>query len=416
MPGQSLIPKGATLYDRLGGDVFIHMLVCNFFDEIVENPGLQPFFRNISVSALKTHQVKLFRVIFGKEEEKPEEEDLLDYMLRTHTRLFRELGLNEAHFDMVASCFVQGLQTFQVDQGMVDECVAILVPLRVIFEYGAQVAAREKLMDEDTKKALPVATPKTIGTSLEVILPDYSKIEIPDWLPEALKKGSRCGEVRAWTCDMTDRFGAEGDIRIADTFMDQPYMDHHVYLVAFLELAFLPESVDKKHSRMSLEIVQYPRGRRNAKLSRELFVRMITQFQLTCHKMGASNHVIKQAEQKLRAYLPMLAKKTTVVGGVDAPHSLGHGIKNDGPADDWQSDTISVTSLSIGDLDTEPTCSGSSNSLGMVSGSEKSRMASKKSMAVKSNKGNRPGSAIRWLVGTIWASKSEDKTQDICAM
>lgn len=117
-----------TLYERLGGDPVINLIVSNFFDEIIENPQLKKFFRDISTAALKTHQVKLFRVIFGPDDEKPDQDDLLDFMCQTHTRLFRENGLDETHFDMVADCFVRDLQTFQIDQDLIDECVEILVP------------------------------------------------------------------------------------------------------------------------------------------------------------------------------------------------------------------------------------------------------------------------------------------------
>ena len=408
MTASSCATNDATLYNRLGGDLFIQNLVCDFFDEILENPDLRPFFKNISVSAMKTHQVKLFRVIFGKDEEKPEEEHLLDFMLRTHTRLFRELGLNATHFDMVTNCLVQGLKTFQVDQSIIEECLAILVPLRDVFEYGAQVAAREKLMDEDTKKTLPVATPKTIGTNLEVVLPEYSKIEIPEWLPEALKKGSLCGDVRTWTCDLTDRFGVEGDAQIADTFLDQPYMDHHVYLVAFLQLAFLPKEVDKDHQRMILEIVQYPRGRQNAKLSADLFVRMITQFQFTCHKMGASNYVIQQADHKLRTYIPLFGKKTIIVGGVCAPHVLCNIRRmNDGLTFDMHSETASLASLSMCSMDTtsdtSSTHSSSQTLMSKILKSKKSELKSRKCHTT-SKKINCRSGAFGWLRGTIWAN------------
>lgn len=318
---------GTTLYDRLGGDSFMHCFTCSFFDEIVENEALRPFFKNISTAALKAHQVKLFRVIFGKEEDKPEEADLLDFMLRTHTRLFRELGLNETHFDKVAACFVQGLQTFQCDPALIDETVAILVPLRVVFEYGAQVAIKEKTMSPEEMKDLPKAHPKTFGTDAPVVLPEYSKIEIPDWLPEALQKNSNTGVVRAWTCDLTNRFGAEGDEAIADTFLDQPYMDHHVYLVALLQLAFMPDDVDPEVRGRAIEIVLFPRGPKSAPLSRDLFDKMISQFLVTCHVMGMSTSCVKIVEARLRSYRNTFASKTTLVGGLDAPHILQKNVR-----------------------------------------------------------------------------------------
>jgi truncated hemoglobin YjbI len=311
-----------TLYERLGGDEVVTLLTIAFFDEIVENPDLSRFFKHISVSAFKSHQVKLFRVIFGKEEEKPAPDDLLDFMLKSHTRLFRDFGLDETHFDLVANCFVQGLQSFQVDQPTIDECVAILVPLRVVFEYGAKVAAKEKAMDATQLKKFPLASAKTIGTETPATLPEYSKIDIPSWLPQALGKRSSQSIVRAWTCDLTDRFGADGDRYIADIFMDQAYMDHHVYLVAFLELAFLPESIKGEERTNILNLVLYPRGRDKAPLSRRIFDRMINQFLVTCDAMGMSQGAASLATHKLSAFRPNFAKKTFKANGMNGSHVL----------------------------------------------------------------------------------------------
>jgi hemoglobin len=311
-----------TLYDRLGGDEVITLLTISFFDEIVENPDLSRFFKHISVSALKSHQVKLFRVIFGKEEEKPDPDDVLDFMLKTHTRLFRDYGLDGSHFDMVANCFVQGLQTFQVDQPTIDECVAILVPLRAVFEYGTKVAEKEKGLNAAQLKKLPLASAKTIGTEIATTLPEYSKIDIPAWLPQALGKCSSQSVVRAWTCDLTDRFGADGDREVADTFMDQAYMDHHVYLVAFLELAFLPEYIQGEERTKTLNLVLYPRGRDKAPLSRRIFDRMIDQFLITCNNMGMSQGAANLAKQKLHTVRPSFAKKTFKANGINGSHVL----------------------------------------------------------------------------------------------
>ncbi|CAB9523471.1 unknown protein [Seminavis robusta] len=94
-------------------------------------------------------------------------------MIRTHTHMFRDQGLNETHYDVAAHCFAEGLQTFQVDQGLIDKCMTILVSMRVVFEYGAQVAEREKTMSKEKMKTPPLASPKTIGTDQEVVLPEY---------------------------------------------------------------------------------------------------------------------------------------------------------------------------------------------------------------------------------------------------
>lgn len=317
-------PAKKTLFQRLGGDPFITLMVASFFDEIVEDPSLAPFFENISVSALKVHQVKLFGVIFGSDEEKPDPDDLLNFMLATHTRLFREHGLDATHFDKVATCFVQGLQSFMIDQDLIDECVAILMPLRKSFEYGAQVAAREKGMEADQLKSLPVACAKRMDSDIATVLPEPASIEIPDWLPEALAKSSKEPLVRAWTCKLTDRFGAEGDEVVADVFMDMPYMNHHVYLVAFLQLAFLPAHIDDDHVQNLLCMIRYPRGPEKAPLSRDIFDRMVVQFKKVCVSMSMRKDAVSQAESQLHSHGDIFPKtvKYGSSGGVKAPHSL----------------------------------------------------------------------------------------------
>lgn len=307
----------------------MNIMVWSFFDELVEHPDMKPFFKNIAMVAMKTHTVKLFKIMFGTSEEQPEEEDLLEYLLRTHTRLFRDLGLDETHFDTLAGCFVQGLQSFQVDQALIDECVAVMGPLRVVFEYGAKLAKREKELSPDQLQALPIASANTIGTDAMVALPVISTIVIPDWLPKALGKDATMETVREWSCELTDRFGAEGDCEIADTYLDQPYMDHHIYNVAFLQLAFLPSDTDRAYRQKLVDILLHPRGRDCARLSRRLFDRMVVQFALTCAKLGMPAHLSKPAEERLRTCRSAFASKTVRVNGATRPHFLSKKVQKE---------------------------------------------------------------------------------------
>jgi truncated hemoglobin YjbI len=312
-----------TLYQRLGGgfgDSQISVIVENFFDEIVENEDVAPFFKNISVSALKTHQVKLFKVIFGPADERPDPGELFDFMLATHTRLFRDLGLNEHHFDKVATCLVQGLQSIFVEQDVIDECVAILLPLRAAFEYGAKVAENEKNMTKQQLSKLPVASFKTTS-DVDAVLPEPCTVTIPEWLPQTLAKYSSQPDVRAWTCALTDRFGTAGDLVIADTFLDQTYMYHHVYNVNILILAFLPSGIDPAPF---IKEVKFPRGLGKEPLSLALWERMMVQFRLTCISMWMENKATEAASAKLMSYNIYFPAVDTikVVNGITAPHVL----------------------------------------------------------------------------------------------
>lgn len=321
--------KTATLYERLGGDEFCFLFTTNFFDEILENPDLQPIFKYTSLSALKSHQVKLFRVIFGPEEERPSHDEFLDFLFLTHARLFRDCKLNEQHFDMVAQALVDGLQSMQVPQKEIDEVVAILGPSRIVFEQGAKVAEAELATDPAVLKTLPVVCAKTIDQDPATLkLPTYYTAEIPDWLPKALAGSGGRGSsppkdiVRRWTCDLTNRFGVEGDQVIADTFTDQPYIEHHAYLVSFLQLAFMPyDSPDSFVHDVRLK-VKFPRGNDKEPLGQRLFDRMVKQFVHTCGDMDMPQRKIDAAVDRLRSHRGFFSSKTYRVGGIDAPHSL----------------------------------------------------------------------------------------------
>lgn len=314
--------KEKTLYERIGGEAQASLLAANFLDEILENRKLAPFFKHVPVTTLRRHHVKLFRVIFGPEEERPSPDDFQDYILATHSRLFREMKLDEKHFDKIIDCFKSGFETLQVKQSLIKECVEVLSSLRPIFEYGAKVAADERNVPKEKLPRLPIASTRNRGRFEQVALPDPQSIacDIPDWLPEALGKHSKEPDLRVWTCDLTEQFGPEGDDLIADTFMDMPYISQHVYLVSFLQLAFLPEGDD---SSQLLQIVRLPRGPMNSALCLVLWKRMISQFFRTARNMFMETFALKRALERLNSYNEEFPDTAPIrVNGMMSMHAL----------------------------------------------------------------------------------------------
>lgn len=301
------------------------VVILNFFEQICDHRDLQRFFVHISVDALQVHQLKLFKVIFGPEEEKPEQEEFFNFMLTTHTRLFRDMGLNETHFDMVAECFVRALETLHADQDVIDESLSILGPLRDVFALGSRVAKEERVYSPKKMKSLPCTTAKNMYSDEPSVLPNPAHIDIPVWLTEILAKQSKEGEVRAWTSNLIDRFGCYGDTVIADTFMDMPYMNHHVYATAMLQLAFLPS---KQSAKGLIKIVLYPRGPSNGRMSVEVWNRMISQFRKTAHDMGMEPVVARAATQRLKSHRDSFSSLHDEVGGIHAPHVLRRKISD----------------------------------------------------------------------------------------
>lgn len=122
--------KEPTLMDKLGGAPALTAAVEEFYKRILADPELAIFFDDSSMTVLKMHQLAFMKVAFSKI---PEDLDVMKLIKEKHARLF-EKGLNAKHFDKVASHFVGTLKFLNVPSNLIDECVAIIGPLRVVFE------------------------------------------------------------------------------------------------------------------------------------------------------------------------------------------------------------------------------------------------------------------------------------------
>jgi len=332
---QQLMTPTPSLLDRMGGLTFLSLVVANFFDEIAEDKELVPFFRHVPLNAMKTHQIKFFTLVLGDEPDQPDSNDLVNYLLMSHTRLFRDLGLNEVHFDLVANCLLKSLQSFQVDPPLIAEVVARMDPLRVVFEYGAKVAADEQTMSSTELETLPKVSADSVMSTQRQVLPGLPvALDTPDWLGVALsrtvtkrtpssgRKKSKTQEskewtARAWTCDLTERF--EADPVVADAFMAIPLALQHVYLLALLRLAFCSQVEEK-----CLWMVLYPRGTDHPAIVRSVFERMIRHFAATCEAKELSPEAKKAALQQLESMSVRFQDilPTKVGAKSHLPHSL----------------------------------------------------------------------------------------------
>ncbi len=54
-----------TLYERIGGETGVRQLVHDFYDRILEDKRLQPFFLETPMSKLRTMQLQLFSAALG---------------------------------------------------------------------------------------------------------------------------------------------------------------------------------------------------------------------------------------------------------------------------------------------------------------------------------------------------------------
>lgn len=125
-----------SLFERIGGEAAIEAAVELFYEKLVADENLKKFFEGVNMDNLKAHQRKFLQLAFTKI---PEDVQVDKLMLEKHDRLFK-MGLDETHFDMVAGHLVATLQALQVKSDLIDEAVAIVGPLRPIFQQGAEMA------------------------------------------------------------------------------------------------------------------------------------------------------------------------------------------------------------------------------------------------------------------------------------
>ena len=109
-----------TLYERLGGEAAIEAAVVRFYEKIMEDAALAPFFEDLDMAAQIKKQIAFMTLAFGG----PSAYSGRD--LRTaHSKLVAR-GLNGAHFAAVAGHLESTLQELGVDRPSINEVLAIV--------------------------------------------------------------------------------------------------------------------------------------------------------------------------------------------------------------------------------------------------------------------------------------------------
>jgi len=123
-----------TLFERIGGQSALDAAVELFYERLLQEPSLSIFFEGVDIRKLKAHQYIFMEMAFN--DRIPAGTDVAQLMARAHRRLF-SMGLNETHFDTVATVLVGTLKTLGVQEQLIKEVVSVVAPLRVTFEDNA---------------------------------------------------------------------------------------------------------------------------------------------------------------------------------------------------------------------------------------------------------------------------------------
>jgi hemoglobin len=113
-----------SLYERLGGETAVEAAVVRFYDKVLADGSLAPFFDGMDMGKIIQKQIAFMTMAFGG----PSQYTGKD--LRTaHARLVQN-GLGNAHFDAVAGHLVDTLVELGVEKPVIDEVVAVVAPTR----------------------------------------------------------------------------------------------------------------------------------------------------------------------------------------------------------------------------------------------------------------------------------------------
>jgi hemoglobin len=114
-----------SLYARIGGAEAIIAAVDIFYDKVLADPLVQPFFEGIDMEKLAKKQVAFMVHAFGGPSE------LLGRDLReAHAQLVAKRGLGDAHFERVAELLQQTLIELGVANDIVAEAIERIGSLR----------------------------------------------------------------------------------------------------------------------------------------------------------------------------------------------------------------------------------------------------------------------------------------------
>ena len=111
----------SSLYERLGGDVALQAAVASFYEKVMADPSLAPFFKDVGMDAQIKKMIGFMRMAMGGPR------DYTGKDLRTaHVRLVQQDGLNATHFDGIVDHFEATRQELEVPEELIAQALELV--------------------------------------------------------------------------------------------------------------------------------------------------------------------------------------------------------------------------------------------------------------------------------------------------
>jgi hemoglobin len=117
-----------TLFERLGGAASINAAVDAFYDRVLADPELAPFFDEVDTARLRAHQRAFLTMALGGPR---------DYDGRNLSDAHRNLNIGAREFDLVAGHLAAVLVDLGVPEELADDTLTAVAGLRGVVLGGA---------------------------------------------------------------------------------------------------------------------------------------------------------------------------------------------------------------------------------------------------------------------------------------
>lgn len=111
----------SDLYEKLGGRDGLEAVVDEFYDRVLDDDQLRPFFDDADVDDLRAHQVLFLGSLAGGD---------LEYDGQSMAEAHADLGISDDDFDAVAGHLAESLEAYDVPEPATDAVVEAVADYR----------------------------------------------------------------------------------------------------------------------------------------------------------------------------------------------------------------------------------------------------------------------------------------------
>lgn len=245
-----------SLLEQVGGREALKATVEVFYERLIKDPKLAPFFEHVPLAKLKMHQVRFFCMALGGSSpgmitgfntyqatgmgnsssgvDISEVDPKILYLVEKHERLFRapHLALTEEHFDLVANYFYDTLaKDFRHSRTLVKKVVAILEPCREAFALGA------KLYGPNASSATPLSSDSDDRVADD---DDKTDTKLQEISAKLGKEDNDHAQAQAIICELSGQLTKDQQLSPYFANMDLRAMRHHQLMMLHVLLCSPP--------------------------------------------------------------------------------------------------------------------------------------------------------------------------------